>query len=192
MQKNSAACFMQKPDKQFYYSLLRQEQLIQTKPEIDIVNQAVQMYRKCVEYFDSLQDPIKYYFLEKIQTALSETKTLMLIMNTKNDIAEQSMRKPPKISFTAEKKLTNEIDQIQIKKARVQQVNLMIKINNEAEQQSLNVQNMVNNYADERENLEKKLKEDLDSQQNNIDARLMKRRMTQRNMTVSHSMQQLT
>ncbi|CAD8088394.1 unnamed protein product [Paramecium sonneborni] len=191
MQNKSAACFMQKPDKQFYYNLLRQEQLIQTKPEIDIVNQAVQMYRKCVEYFDSLQDPIKYYFLEKIQTALSETKTLMLIINTKNEITEEQIRKSAKISFAAEKKI-NEIDQIQVKKARAQQVNLMIKMNNEVEQQSVNVQNMVNNYADERENLEKKLKQDLDSQQNNIDARLMKRRMTQRNMTVSHSMQQLT
>ncbi|CAD8075062.1 unnamed protein product [Paramecium sonneborni] len=190
MQNLSASCFMQKPDKQFYYNLLRQEYLLQTKPEIDIVNQAVQMYRKCVEYFDSLQDPIKYYFLEKIQTALSETKTLRLIINTKNELADQSIRKSTKLSFTAEKKI-NEIDQIQIKKARAQQVNLMIKMNNEAEQQSVNVQNMMNNYVDERENVEKKLKQDLDCQQNNINVRLMKRRMAQRNMTVSHSMQQL-
>jgi hypothetical protein len=33
------------------------------------------MYKQCVEAYDSVQDPIKYYFLDKIQSALEDPET---------------------------------------------------------------------------------------------------------------------
>lgn len=33
-------------------------------------------YKLCVEYYDQLLDPIKFYFLEKIQQVLSEENTI--------------------------------------------------------------------------------------------------------------------
>jgi hypothetical protein len=33
------------------------------------------MYGRCVEYFDSACDPVRWYFIEKISSTLAESKT---------------------------------------------------------------------------------------------------------------------
>lgn len=33
------------------------------------------MYKQCVEVYDAVQDPIKYYFVDKIQSALADAET---------------------------------------------------------------------------------------------------------------------
>ena len=38
--------------------------------KFNIVNEMVERYKTCVEYFDSCSDPIKYYFMEKINNIL--------------------------------------------------------------------------------------------------------------------------
>jgi len=35
-------------------------------PTNDLMNNLIGMYQQCVELYDGLQDPIKYYFVEKI------------------------------------------------------------------------------------------------------------------------------
>lgn len=51
--------------------------------------------KKCVEYYDSVKDPIKYYFLEKIQITLANKASLKIMILKKNEEA-QSIRKRKK------------------------------------------------------------------------------------------------
>ena len=44
------------------------------------------MYKQCVENYDSLQDPIKYYFVDKIQRALADAETWNIINKTEQSI----------------------------------------------------------------------------------------------------------
>lgn len=48
---------------------------------MNIVNDVLARYRQCVEYFDSISDPVKYYFMEKIQYVLADQKTISLLVN---------------------------------------------------------------------------------------------------------------
>jgi hypothetical protein len=42
------------------------------------------MYGRCVEYFDTHHDPVKWYFIEKIQNTLSESSTRISNIFIKN------------------------------------------------------------------------------------------------------------
>jgi hypothetical protein len=62
-------------------------------PSLEIINKIIGMYRyiyrvfityicivsEAVEYFDSKQDPVKFYFVDKIQYALAETKNFNIV-----------------------------------------------------------------------------------------------------------------
>ena len=59
-------------DELFFVKLLQLEDCIIKKIlTTSIINQLVNLYGKCVEYYDTIKDPIKIYFLEKIQITLS-------------------------------------------------------------------------------------------------------------------------
>lgn len=65
-----------------------------------MVNKTIAHYAKCVEYFDSVNDPVKIYFMEKIQATLVNQKTIMKLLScTENGEQEenkinQKKRKP--------------------------------------------------------------------------------------------------
>lgn len=43
------------------------------------------MYTKCIEYFDSVLDPIKVYFEDKISSTLSNPSILKVLMNSSQE-----------------------------------------------------------------------------------------------------------
>ncbi|KAM3140977.1 hypothetical protein pb186bvf_006988 [Paramecium bursaria] len=62
--------------KSFYQSLSAIEQKFETaqvKP-LSMIDQLVGMYQDCVQAYDAIQDPIKYYFVDKIKYILSFTE----------------------------------------------------------------------------------------------------------------------
>lgn len=52
----------------------------------ELLNQLVQHYSQLVEYFDSKKDPIKSYFLEKMQFTLSRPQVIKTIVRAKEVI----------------------------------------------------------------------------------------------------------
>lgn len=58
--------------KEFYLSLLNLEEELVSNCTKDIVNQLITAYAKCVEYFDRVNNPISFYFSEKILHTLSK------------------------------------------------------------------------------------------------------------------------
>ncbi|CAD8161450.1 unnamed protein product [Paramecium octaurelia] len=166
-------------DKQFYYNLLSLEKAIIKEPHLDAVQQALAMYRKCVEYFDNIQDPIKYYFLDKIQQALSETKTLMLIINSKSELESSKTISPVKRTSMSDLPSPQLSDQqVMDKKLRSKQVTLQIKLHEAADQQSEILNTMVTDFTTNTTSTDQKVRQDLNQQADIIQARLLKRQQS--------------
>ncbi|KAL4457043.1 hypothetical protein ABPG74_014681 [Tetrahymena malaccensis] len=66
-----------KLDKTFFMRMLELEKLFHEK-EINIqqIGELVGMYARCVEYYDSIKDDSKFYYIDKIQYVLSRKESL--------------------------------------------------------------------------------------------------------------------
>jgi hypothetical protein len=105
-EQEPAGNFVKPLSTKFYNNLLRLEEKVQRKKfTIDTINELIPLYavrnsiiqnekkknynllslQKCVEYYDSVKDPIKYYFLEKIQNTLANRETLKLLLKSKEE-----------------------------------------------------------------------------------------------------------
>ncbi|KAL4446592.1 hypothetical protein ABPG74_005530 [Tetrahymena malaccensis] len=61
-----------------------EEQLLDGQFNREIVENLISLYAQCVEFYDSVKDPIKFYFLEKMQIILCHEQTLKEIVTPKN------------------------------------------------------------------------------------------------------------
>ncbi|KAL4463769.1 hypothetical protein ABPG72_022823 [Tetrahymena utriculariae] len=70
--------------KDFYLSMLDLEERVNNIKTVTLerINNLIDKYAACVEYFDSISNPIKIYFLEKIQITLANTKYLNILINS--------------------------------------------------------------------------------------------------------------
>ncbi|KAL4426422.1 hypothetical protein ABPG74_004439 [Tetrahymena malaccensis] len=70
--------------KDFYLGLLDLEERVNNTKTVTLerINHLIDKYAACVEYFDSISNPIKIYFLEKIQITLANTKYLNILINS--------------------------------------------------------------------------------------------------------------
>ncbi|KAL4499888.1 hypothetical protein ABPG72_015237 [Tetrahymena utriculariae] len=78
--------------REFYLKLMETEKKIQKgnffQQDITLL---IEMYTKCIEYFDSVQDPIKCYFEDKISSTLSSNSILSVLINSsKQQDSQQS------------------------------------------------------------------------------------------------------
>ncbi|EAS06396.2 hypothetical protein TTHERM_01467270 (macronuclear) [Tetrahymena thermophila SB210] len=81
-------------DQSFFIRLLQLEEQISKKYLTkEIINEIVNLYAKCVEYYDSIQDHIKIYFLEKIQITLSSIESLRVIYSSDENSAQKTQSK---------------------------------------------------------------------------------------------------
>ncbi|KAM3133815.1 hypothetical protein pb186bvf_014078 [Paramecium bursaria] len=68
-------------NKKFFLKLLEYERQFSKKIEsIAQIQNLVALYGQCVEFFDTLANPVKYYFMEKIQMALAEGEAFEIIL----------------------------------------------------------------------------------------------------------------
>ncbi|EAR82390.2 hypothetical protein TTHERM_01164100 (macronuclear) [Tetrahymena thermophila SB210] len=70
--------------KDFYLSMLDLEERVNNAKTVTLerINHLIDKYAACVEYFDSVSNPIKIYFLEKIQITLANTRYLNILINS--------------------------------------------------------------------------------------------------------------
>jgi len=77
----------------FWNDLTRlEEELKQKTFTFTTIDELVQLYAKAIEFYDSMKDPIKVYFMEKIQITLSSKESLRLIINEKEKEKEQKLK----------------------------------------------------------------------------------------------------
>ncbi|CAK70707.1 unnamed protein product (macronuclear) [Paramecium tetraurelia] len=60
--------------KQFFVTMATMENKFNLSPikQINMVDQLVGMYQECIQQYDTLMDPIKYYFLDKIRNIVQQ------------------------------------------------------------------------------------------------------------------------
>ncbi|EAR99534.2 hypothetical protein TTHERM_00137970 (macronuclear) [Tetrahymena thermophila SB210] len=82
-----------KLDKTFFMRMLELEKLFHEK-EINIqqIGELVGMYARCVEYYDSIKDDSKFYYIDKIQYVLSRKESLEKIFK-ENGFLQQEEQK---------------------------------------------------------------------------------------------------
>ncbi|CAK86089.1 unnamed protein product (macronuclear) [Paramecium tetraurelia] len=103
---------------------------IESKNSISTIDTLIAMYSKCVEFYDQHQDPIKYYFLEKIQYTLSQDHTIEHITRNSNRAATT------RVSIS---KLDPEILNTSIRsKQTIHKINFQSQLNQETQNQQLN------------------------------------------------------
>ncbi|EAR89332.2 hypothetical protein TTHERM_00372490 (macronuclear) [Tetrahymena thermophila SB210] len=89
-------------DRQLFMSILQYEELLlDGQFNREIVENLISLYAQCVEFYDSIKDPIKFYFLEKMQIILCHEQTLKEIVTPKNK--EKSIDKYQKQKIQKEK-----------------------------------------------------------------------------------------
>jgi len=62
---------MQPLSREFYSGLISLEEELINNCTKDLVNQLITSYAKCVEYLDRVNNPVSFYFSEKILHTLS-------------------------------------------------------------------------------------------------------------------------
>lgn len=69
----------------FMQMLSHEENIMNGKYERLVIEDLINLYAQCVEYYDSHRDPIQFYFLEKMQILLSQEKIVkeMIIFENK-------------------------------------------------------------------------------------------------------------
>ncbi|KAL4472524.1 hypothetical protein ABPG74_018473 [Tetrahymena malaccensis] len=99
--------------REFYLKLMETEKKIQKgnffQQDITLL---IEMYTKCIEYFDSVQDPIKCYFEDKISSTLSSNSILSVLMNSQKQ--QDSQQTQVQRSSTAK---DNQCDNAKIKES---------------------------------------------------------------------------
>ncbi|KAL4496190.1 hypothetical protein ABPG72_012927 [Tetrahymena utriculariae] len=85
-------------DRQVFMSILQYEELLlDGQFNREIVENLISLYAQCVEFYDSLKDPIKFYFLEKMQIILCHEQTLKEIVTPKNKEKSKDQSQKQKI-----------------------------------------------------------------------------------------------
>lgn len=65
---------------EIYFKLLTLEKKMRkNKNNIKLLEQAAFIYVNCIEQYDRLHDPIKFYFLEKLQVIIAKKKAYYLL-----------------------------------------------------------------------------------------------------------------
>ncbi|CAD8112673.1 unnamed protein product [Paramecium primaurelia] len=79
--------------KKFFIQLLETERKFSTKIEsMEQILELLNMYAMCVEFFDTVSNPAKYYFMEKISNTIAEKEAFELMLKDEI-IAKQKKEK---------------------------------------------------------------------------------------------------
>lgn len=169
------------------------------------------MYGECVEYYDSQNDPIKFYFLEKIQTLLSGDRvfsklkekpspTIKLVHRRNKSELSQFRRFDKPEDYESDQSPTKRFQIIQeedsvspnvpsatkIRRSRQRKMSLMIELNRIQQEVSENQELLLSNFNQAAEKAENLIKFSLNEQENFILERQKKRKSALASKRLSH------
>lgn len=99
--------------------VLMEEEFINRTASLQTIQDLTKVYSDLIEYYEAKKDPIKTYFIEKIQIILSNKDTLKIlnIPNTEEEIEKYQQRN--KISMNMKKELRTKMANFHMRLSKV-------------------------------------------------------------------------
>lgn len=99
--------------------VMMEEELINRTGSLQTIQDLTKLYSDLIEYYESKNDPIKTYFMEKIQIVLSNKETLQLLNIPNQDEEIEKYQKRNKISMNMKKELRNKMANFHMRLSKV-------------------------------------------------------------------------
>ncbi|CAD8120306.1 unnamed protein product [Paramecium sonneborni] len=172
--------------RQFFTMLSTLETKIVKECTVERVNQVVQMYQQCIEFYDSRKDDIKYYFVDKIQNALYEMQQISclktkLVTEVQSPVNQKINNLSPIPIEEDEHYIRNKKKEKSIKLAIQEQMIQVVKYQPEQ------VQGMVNEYHEKLDQHTSMIKKSVNQQEHQFNERLRKRSINKKSLSRCNS-----
>ncbi|CAK77285.1 unnamed protein product (macronuclear) [Paramecium tetraurelia] len=156
------------------------------------INTLIQKYAQLVEYYDFYKDPIKNYFLDKIQFVLSRPDTIksMVQQDTIQEENEQEsynhFQVPKQMTVSRAPSIAEQIDRKNVlkglelnenhQKSRGQQMNLTLQIQMLKKEQEPSLDKLMNDYKSETEKMDQYIQSEMKIQTDAVQLKLEQRK----------------
>ena len=157
--------------------VLLEEELINGKYTLKTIQDLVSIYTSLIEYYDGIKDPIKTYFMEKIQILLSNKNTLEVLEKTNPEEALKSFYDNPKISINTKKEL----------RSKKVDFNFKVKKNDEVEQRK-SINDIMEKHKVAHDNITTHIKKEIQTQEEEFNKKMTQRRERSINRSLNRSL----
>ncbi|KAM3144543.1 hypothetical protein pb186bvf_003412 [Paramecium bursaria] len=159
--------------KDFFMNIIQQENLFLSAKEYSFkqIDKLVNMYSMCVEHYDQQQDPIKFYFIDKIQQTLAHDKILREFAKQKIDLP---MPLPSPVSNTS----TNNYFSKTSPSVRSKQAMHKIQMIQQEPRQNQQLAQLVEKYSDHATQQDEIIHNQLEGQEIKFTERLKRRALS--------------
>ncbi|CAD8158571.1 unnamed protein product [Paramecium octaurelia] len=156
------------------------------------INILIQKYAQLVEYYDFHKDPIKNYFLDKIQFVLSRPDTIKSMVQQEISQEEEEqlyyskLQTPKQMTVSRTPSITELIDRENVliglehnenhQKSRGQQMNLTLQIQMHRKEQEPSLDKLMSDYKSETEKMDHYIQSEMKIQAEAVQFKLEQRR----------------
>ncbi|CAD8070248.1 unnamed protein product [Paramecium sonneborni] len=156
------------------------------------INTLIQKYAQLVEFYDFQKDPIKNYFLDKIQFVLSRPDTIKSMfqqdpIEEENEIQSLNNLQVPKLmTVSRAPSITEQIDRKNVlkglefnenhQKSRGQQMNLTLQIQMHKKEQEPSLNKLMSDYKSETEKMDQYIQSEMKIQTDAVQLKLEQRK----------------
>mgnify|MGYP003591376427 FL=1 len=164
-------------DEQYITKLvLREDDLLNNKYTIKTMQELVSIYTSLIEYYDGIKDPIKTYFMEKIQILLSNKEAMEVLEKTTPSDAVTAFYENPPISMNLKKEL------------RSKKVDFNLKVKrNDTDEQRKSINDIMEKHKTANDNITSHIKKEIQSQEDEFSKRMAQRRERSINRSMNRS-----
>lgn len=133
---------------------MMEEDLINKAASLQEIQDLIKIYSDMIEYYEYKNDPIKTYFMEKIQIILSNKDTLSLLDVPKQEADEEieKYQKRTKISMNMKKELRNKMANFHLR---------LSKVNPEEKNESIS--NLLKKHEEQQKGIEGNLQKEINN-----------------------------
>ena len=164
-------------DEQYITKLvLLEDDLLNNKYTIKTMQELVSIYTSLIEYYDGIKDPIKTYFMEKIQILLSNKEAMEVLEKTTPSDAVTAFYENPPISMNLKKEL------------RSKKVDFNLKVKrNDTDEQRKSINDIMEKHKTANDNITSHIKKEIQSQEDEFSKRMAQRRERSINRSMNRS-----
>ena len=164
-------------DEQYITKLvLLEDDLLNNKYTIKTMQELVSIYTSLIEYYDGVKDPIKTYFMEKIQILLSNKAAMDVLEKTTPSEAVTAFYENPPISMNLKKEL----------RSKKVDFNLKVKRNDQDEQRK-SINDIMEKHKTANENITSHIKKEIQTQEDEFNRKMNQRRERSINRSMNRS-----
>ncbi|CAD8200903.1 unnamed protein product [Paramecium pentaurelia] len=153
----------------------------------DVIQKLIDLYAVLIEHYDSIQDPVGYYFNEKLQSLFTCQRTLKTIRKINQDQGTFVPLHSQSLIIQETKSIENSQESTKIKqencieqkkRERQTKAKIAMEIQDQIECNQNSLENMIQGYQKTSDQNQKQIEEDLKRQEDNFIQRRQKREKT--------------